>query len=342
MNLSSESHTFDWNPDYPLLTTAKRYWLPDKESREGYTLILTHGIGFTKEQWGPTLNALFTLSLRPGTSFRIREAWSIDCPNHGHAAILNDDLLVRGAYSTYVFSWEEYIKVIYRFLMLNPHTDFKNHKLVGIGHSMGATCLSLTLTHVNPPHFEALILCEPMLGPTDLPPDSQVFAKPEAIDGFTLKRKDIWPSREAAKSALTSKRAFQIWDKGVLEVYFEHGFRDLPTALYPDIKEGVTLSCTKFQEAATYRDRVTSRRGYEFLPTLYNRVPVHIIWGEQVDILALEVKERVSHAKYGRKPASISIVKGAGHLIVQTSPVGLAEAIYGALNGRTGVIAGKL
>lgn len=102
MAFSIEDHTFDWNPDYPLLTTARRYWLPDHEYADGYTLIFTHGIGFHKEQWEPTLDVLFTLSRKPGTSFRIREVWSIDCPNHGHAAILNDDLLIRGAYSQFV------------------------------------------------------------------------------------------------------------------------------------------------------------------------------------------------------------------------------------------------
>ena len=37
------------------------------------------------------------------------------------------------------------------------------------------------------------------------------------------------------------------------ESHFEqkHGLRPLPTAEYPDLKEGVTLKCTKKQEAVS-------------------------------------------------------------------------------------------
>jgi len=59
-----------------------------------------------------------------------------------------------------------------------------------------------------------------MLGPTDLPRDSSVFKAPDALYGRTLKRKDIWLSREAARSEFTSKKAFQAWNKGVLETFF--------------------------------------------------------------------------------------------------------------------------
>ena len=31
----------------------------------------------------------------------------------------------------------------------------------------------------------------------------------------------------------------------------EHGLRSLPTAEYPDLKEGVTLKCTRKQEAVS-------------------------------------------------------------------------------------------
>ena len=102
MEILSEVHILDWNPDYPLLTVTKRYWI-NADIEDGYTLIFAHGIGFNKEQWEPTLNALFRLSHRKSPGYpRIREVWTIDCPNHGQAAILNDNLLVRGGYNQYV------------------------------------------------------------------------------------------------------------------------------------------------------------------------------------------------------------------------------------------------
>ena len=56
-----------------------------------------------KEHWEPTLEFLYALlgasSAAPGPSgqgVRIREAWSIECPNHGDAAVLNESVLSWG------------------------------------------------------------------------------------------------------------------------------------------------------------------------------------------------------------------------------------------------------
>ncbi|KIJ33541.1 hypothetical protein M422DRAFT_35456 [Sphaerobolus stellatus SS14] len=341
MEIISESHILDWNPDHPLRTVAKGYRIRDRNVEDGYTLVFAHGIGSNKEQWEPTMKALYRLSIKSAKSPQIREMWAIDCPNHGQAAILNDELLMRGGYNNHAFSWEEYIKIFRLFLTRNPKFNLNNHRLIGIGHSMGAVCLSLTQTYPENPNFEALILCEPMMAPTDLPRDHPAFKGPEAMSVYTLKRRDIWSSREAAQD-LRSKSAYAKWDNEAFNAYLDYGLRDLPTAFYPDKTEGVTLACAKVQEAATYRDSITSRRAYEFLPALYSRLPVHIIWGEQSDLLALEVKERVSDTQYGRKPASVQRVKNAGHLVPQTEPSGLAEAIYLALSGRTTGTSGRL
>lgn len=80
-------------------------------------------------------------------------------------------------------------------------------------------------------------------------------------------RRDIWPSREAAREKFKSSRLFQTWDPRVLEKFIEYGLRDLPTEQYPELPEGsdpnnppVTLSTTIPQEVyfyirAYYRDK---------------------------------------------------------------------------------------
>lgn len=78
----------------------------------------------------------------------------------------------------------------------------------------------------------------------------------------SIRRRDVWPSREEAYKLLKARPAWRAWDDRVLRAYVvsamlqpapvihnyqETGLRDLPTLEYPD-KEGVTLKCTRRQE----------------------------------------------------------------------------------------------
>jgi len=85
---------------YPYHIAAKRYSLRHAsgitEQRYGgldedLTLIFLHSTSFPKEIWEPAIEDLLQGQNRWGT--RIREAYAIDCPNHGVAAVLNDGLL---------------------------------------------------------------------------------------------------------------------------------------------------------------------------------------------------------------------------------------------------------
>jgi pimeloyl-ACP methyl ester carboxylesterase len=86
---------FDPRPDYPLLITAKRYWRPPESSLslDPLTIIFAHGNGFHKKKWEPTIDELYVLLDKAGID-KIRDVWSIDIPNHGDAAILNEQTLV--------------------------------------------------------------------------------------------------------------------------------------------------------------------------------------------------------------------------------------------------------
>ncbi|KAF8463982.1 Alpha/beta hydrolase fold-1 [Gautieria morchelliformis] len=329
-----ESHTFDWRPNYPLVVCAKRYQYTDGFSdppvpNDGYTAILAHGTGFHGEQWEPTLERLFELSRghgrepepeqysdSSGSALAFREAWSVECPNHGDGAVLNDAVLQRGV--MILFSWSEYAHILYLFLADNPNPRLNftvgGHKLIGIGHSMGAISLCLTQTYPHSPRFSHLVLCEPMLAPTDITNTDPMMRVSQTLVSATETRRDVWPSLEDASKYLRSRRSFKKWDEQVLEAYLKYGFRPLPTSTYPD-KEGVTLKCTKVQEAACYRDGVSSRRIYDFLPMLCARVPVHVIWGAIDDALDRRIKDRVTDANTGRKMASVTRVEGAGHLV---------------------------
>lgn len=95
--LAVQSYVFDARPNFPLLMSAKRYWNPSSpylNDPDAFTLIFAHGTGFHKEHYEPTLEELY--SMIPDGGPKIREAWSIDSPNHGDAAVLNEQTLLWG------------------------------------------------------------------------------------------------------------------------------------------------------------------------------------------------------------------------------------------------------
>ncbi|THU77938.1 hypothetical protein K435DRAFT_786453 [Dendrothele bispora CBS 962.96] len=213
LKLESESFVFDPRPNYPLVTTVKRYWisppsLTTTSSSEDdgatpstgttpVTLIFAHGTGFHKEHWAPCLEDLYALISEQqrqqgqeggGQALEIREAWSIDAPNHGDAAVLNEKDLEWGFEP--IFRWEDYGRVIHSFLAglgTGVDVDFTKHKLVGVGHSMGAIATLLSINFFPSITFSSIILVEPMLygqhhlhlsAPTTSPPASESSNSP--------------------------------------------------------------------------------------------------------------------------------------------------------------------
>jgi len=92
---------------YPLFITAKRYRMREsgkEKKRKAFlenaiTVLALHSTSFHKEIWEPTLEVLFQVLEETNDSAvrvqTIREVWVIDCPNHGHAGVLNREVLER-------------------------------------------------------------------------------------------------------------------------------------------------------------------------------------------------------------------------------------------------------
>jgi hypothetical protein len=171
--LRSQAYVFDALPNYPLLIPVKRYWVPDFESTDpdAVTLILAHALSFTKEQWEPLLEDLYDQlattrrNSSPTSIPKIRDVWAIECPNHGEGAVLNEETLLEGY--TPACKWlcttfaddhaqpycgnslsflEEYARAVHLVLSglgKGINVDFKSRNLVGVGHSMGASALSV-------------------------------------------------------------------------------------------------------------------------------------------------------------------------------------------------------
>src|SRR6266481_6841892 len=97
-----QSVTYKPRNGYPFYITAKRYCsqLPESgaDDADALTMILLHGTGFHKETWEPSLEHLFDLASCGDGVVKIREAWAIECPNHGASAQLNESMLQQPAY----------------------------------------------------------------------------------------------------------------------------------------------------------------------------------------------------------------------------------------------------
>jgi hypothetical protein len=106
---------------------------------------------------------------------------------------------------------------------------------------------------MHPRLFTSLALVEPVIVPDTFSGYGPLLSK------LSLKRRDTWSSRSAAIKA--ARKTHKRWDDRVLERWALHGYRSLPTALYPQsshsdtdvIHDGpVTLTSTKHQEVMQY------------------------------------------------------------------------------------------
>lgn len=195
-----------------------------------------------------------------------------------------------------IASWWDHARDLLN--LINVKQDEMPHPLVGIGHSFGATqlyvsfflspcscplssfiiLLKLTqqkktrtmLSLLHPRLLTSLILMDPVM---QLPNAGVRPAIP------STNRRDVWPSRAEAASKFRSNKFYQVWDPRVLELWIQHGLRELPTALHPS-QDGqqkdprVTLTTSKHQELFTFLRPTYSHQTKAELLSLRDKDPV--------------------------------------------------------------------
>ncbi|KIM42649.1 hypothetical protein M413DRAFT_444334 [Hebeloma cylindrosporum] len=325
-----ESHTLQPSSKYPLFITAKRYWIPEFERNvsnpSAQTLIILHSTSFHKESWEPALEDLFRLASQQGSKSLIREAWAIDCPNHGESANLNHRVLTEPSFAN--FSCEKYAEAVRRFLSAGPnhgaHVDFSKRNLVGIGHSLGANAI-LILQNIQPiPTFSMLIIVEPMVSAKGHEPLDSLRDK---LVESAKKRQALWPSREHLKTSfMKPKHSAAKWDPRVLDAFAEHAL-----GWNPELK-GFSLRCTPQQEVAMYLDVEGVIKPVEALNKVCHITSVHLILGEVSDFIPHKVQQALIDPTSGRRFASLNILTNVGHLVPQEAPALLASHIFNALS----------
>ena len=185
----------------------------------------------------------------------------------------------------------------------------------GVGHSSGATALLLAEAS-RPGTFRALYCYEPVVLPFERPPGPSAM---NPMAEAALKRRDVFPSKEAAYENFAERGPFAGFHPDALRAYVEYGFEDAPDG------QGVRLRCRPEDEAQMYR-MGSAHDAFARFPTI--RCPVTISHGASTDAIGAAV----AGAQAARLPdVRVEEVPGLGHLGPLQDPEKVAASVAQAL-----------
>ncbi|ORY15558.1 Alpha/beta hydrolase family-domain-containing protein [Clohesyomyces aquaticus] len=222
------------------------------------TIIAAHANAFPKELYEPLWDELLRVSKRHG--FSIRGIWIADVVHQGLSSVMNEDKLGNDP------AWLDHSRDLLH--MVNTFREQMPRPIFGVGHSMGG-CQLANLALIHPRLFESLVLIDPVI-------QGMLSISGNVSPAYSsAMRRDKWPSREAAATAMLRNKFYQAWDKRVFDRWIKYGLRDLPTKLYSEPQSAagptpavvsteptvtpiapspneVTLTTTKHQEVMTF------------------------------------------------------------------------------------------
>jgi pimeloyl-ACP methyl ester carboxylesterase len=183
---------------------------------EGPPLVLCHGTGFHGLVWLPVAAVL---------SDRYH-CVSFDARGHGRS----------GKAPGGVYAWDGFARDV---LAVVDGLGLEQPR--GVGHSCGGAMLLLA-EEARPGTFTALYCYEPVVSPRLSDARSP---GPNSMAQRTRRRREVFPTRDAALANYQGKPPFTSFDPDALRAYVEHGFEDLPDG-------GVRLRCRREDEARVY------------------------------------------------------------------------------------------
>lgn len=195
--------------------TPKTQTKPDEGD---VTIIGAHANGFPKELYEPLWDDLY--ERLKAKNIRISSIWIADVAHQGDSGVLNENKLGDDP------SWMDHPRDL--LLMINHFRKHMRRPLIGIGHSMGGNNL-VNLSLMHPRLFTTLILIDPVIQRLPSVEGNYGPAKASTV------RRDRWASRVEAEAKFKKSKFYQTWDPRVLDKWVEHGLREIPTALYPEV-----------------------------------------------------------------------------------------------------------
>jgi pimeloyl-ACP methyl ester carboxylesterase len=183
----------------------------------------------------------------------------------------------------------------------------------GIGHSGGGALLALyAATH--PGRVKALALLEPVTIPREPAFAQRLSAENHPLVERTLRRREVWDSRQQLFAAYQGKDAFANWQEEVLWDYVNYGTADLPDGR-------ITLKCAAEVEAHVF---ATTMSLDIFSQTDKIDCPVLVLRGELTDVPLAIVAERLAQ----RIPkGTLATVPGTSHFLPMEKPQQIGQMI---------------
>ncbi|KIY69901.1 alpha/beta-hydrolase [Cylindrobasidium torrendii FP15055 ss-10] len=301
-----------------LKNVARRY-LPEgssgilSASRPGYILVFAHGTGFHKEQWSVTIERL----MQHGANPSVLEAWAMDSPTHGQSAALN---VRKTTDSNWEYRADDYGEALGQLAaeLVIPRRIKRIHKVVLIAHSAGAQAAVYPSST-----FDSLLLVEPAIWPAEM--DGIDTPQYTVVQRKTALRRNVWQSREDARSFLSTRLPYKQWDPRVLDAYVDFGLTPVPGSE----SESVQLACAPIHEAQLFNSPLEAIRPMPILDEACLRMPVHVIYGSIIDLFPRSKQDALLN---GRQFASVTRVPSVGHMIVQEVPDVLGDTILDILH----------
>lgn len=240
--------------------------------------LLLHATGFLADVWGPIADAL---------SQRYR-VLALDQRGHG-----DSDKPPRGYHRL------DFVADLRAFL-----DALGLEGIIGIGHSAGAANIACCEA-LRPGSFRRMVLIEPIV----FPPTIRAVAGERMVrlPRDALKRRTVWPSREALLKSYRSRPPFKTWRQDVLRLYVEHG-----TFLREDGQ--AELKCPGPVEAQMYAG-ATPFEAFELLSDV--GCPALVVRGEHSDshlpFIAQAIADQMPNA-------SVATIEGGGHFCLMEKP----------------------
>lgn len=359
------------NSEEEELQIAIKQYIPrdNQEPQTGdVTLVCGHAAGLFKELYEPLFDDLHQESKRRG-GFRIRAIWIADVSTHGASGVLNEGLLGIDCKQSrllcrnttpvlhlalahkIIVSWEDHARDLLH--MINMFRKEMPKPLVGIGHSMGATNI-VQLAIYHPRLFSAIICVEPILNK-----DHKGMNFAPAY--WLTERNDVWASREAAAAGNKKSGLLKTWDPRVVKAFDCHGFRELPTLLYPEVPtramaeqvvkdrtKPVTFATTKHHDVRSFSRDCFPRPGEplsEFQPSRSTHPDISKAehFQHQQPVYRPEAVQVFCQLRFLRPPCLY--VYGNNSTVIGSSPTGRADKLETtgtAVGGSGGAAAGAV
>ncbi|EME83706.1 uncharacterized protein MYCFIDRAFT_154218 [Pseudocercospora fijiensis CIRAD86] len=230
------------NSEEDVLYLAVKQYIP-KNNRSpepgDVTLIAAHAVGFNKELYEPLWEDLASRSEAQG--WRIRSIWVADTAWHAASYALNETVIGNDP------GWYDHPRDLMN--LINLKRSEMPRPIIGIGHSMGG-CQIAKLALDHPSLFTTIILIDPVIQTksAEITPGE----KSNAAKQSTFRR-DLWPSRDQAKTSFLRSPFYKIWDPRVLDRWVRFGLRDCPNPQHPDANPPqVSLSTPPAQEVWSF------------------------------------------------------------------------------------------